>query len=76
MEKENERLTRTVLAGKPADRPWEGCINSVVYRVPRGVPVELPEFIAEHIRRTEAEREQAERRAEQYSKAANRLMRD
>ena len=58
MEKENERLTRTVLAGKPADRPWEGCINSVVYRVPRGVPVELPEFIAEHIRRTEAEREQ------------------
>ncbi|MBQ3849204.1 MAG: hypothetical protein IKH21_07825 [Clostridia bacterium] len=76
MEKENERLTRTVLAGKPADRPWEGCINSVVYRVPRGVPVELPEFIAEHIRRTEAEREQAERRAEQYSKAASRLMRD
>lgn len=76
MEKENERLTRTVLAGKPADRPWEGCINSVVYRVPRGVPVELPEFLAEHIRRTEAEREQAERRAEQYSKAASRLMRD
>ena len=76
MEKENERLTRTGLAGKPADRPWEGCINSVVYRVPRGVPVELPEFIAEHIRRTEAEREQAERRAEQYSKAASRLMRD
>ncbi|MBR3381626.1 MAG: hypothetical protein IKG85_01110 [Clostridia bacterium] len=56
-------LTETVLEGKPSDRPWEGCINSVVYRVPRGVKVRLPVFLAEHIKRTEAERRLAEERA-------------
>ncbi len=65
---EHECLTETVLAGKPADRPWEGCVNSVVYRVPRGVPVRLPVFLAEHIGRTERERELALSRAEELSR--------
>ena len=60
---QHEGLTETVLEGKPSDRPWEGCINSVVYRVPRGVKVLLPDFLAQHIMSTGAEREQAEARA-------------
>lgn len=62
-----EALTETVLEGKPSDRPWEGCINSQVYRVPRGVKVLLPGYLAEHIRRTEAERARAQARAEALS---------
>ena len=59
-----EDLTETVLAGSPADRPWEGCINSTVYRVPRGVRVTIPKFLKEHIDSVERERADAERRAE------------
>lgn len=67
MEVFSSRFTETVLEGEPSDRPWEGCINSVVYRVPRGVRVRLPVFLAEHIKRTEAEKKQAEMRAERFS---------
>ncbi|MBQ1892572.1 MAG: hypothetical protein II155_00545 [Clostridia bacterium] len=63
MKKDLNCLTETVLAGSPADRPWEGCINSVNYRVPRGVKVSLPRFLAEHIERTEAEKRTAEENA-------------
>lgn len=38
------------------DRPWEGCVNSVNYRIERGVAVEVPAMLAELIRRSEAER--------------------
>lgn len=69
----NDRAVPTVLAGSPCDRPWEGCVNSVVYRVPRGVAVTIPAFLAEHIKTTEAERAAAERRAERFSAAARRL---
>ena len=69
----SEGLRETVLAGSPADRPWEGCVNSVVYRVPRGTKVLLPGFLAEHIERTEAERERAERLSRLYSAAARRI---
>ncbi|MBO4848158.1 MAG: hypothetical protein J5586_03295 [Clostridia bacterium] len=73
MNNEFERLTETVLAGSPADRPWEGCVNQVVYRVPRGIKVSIPRFLAEHIRRTDEEREEAERLSERLSSAARRL---
>ncbi len=59
-------LTETVLAGSPADRPWEGCINSKVYRVPRGIRVTIPLFLKEHIEATERERAAAERRARSW----------
>ena len=36
-----------------SDSPWEGCINSVVYRIERGVPVEVPKAVAEIIRQSE-----------------------
>lgn len=75
MYEKTECLTETVLEGKPSDRPWEGCINSVVYRVPRGVPVSIPRFLAEHIEKTEAERARAEKTASRISAAANRLNR-
>lgn len=38
------------------DRPWEGCINSVNYRIERGVAVEVPAMLAELIRQSETER--------------------
>lgn len=66
-------LTEIVLGGDPGDLPWEGCVNLVTYRVPRGVPVRVPRFLAEHIKRTDAERERAERQEERLSKAAARL---
>ena len=67
MNEQNEAFSEVVLAGSPADRPWEGCINSVNYRVPRGVKVRVPLFLARHIELTEAERERAERTAERLS---------
>ena len=73
METERDILTETVVEGKPSDRPWEGCINSVVYRVPRGVKVKLPRFLAEHIARSGSEREAAERLAQRYAAHASRL---
>ena len=72
---ENELLTVTVPAGVPAGRPWEGCINSVNYRVPRGVPVTLPRFLAEHIERTEAERLLAREREAAFASHAEKLNR-
>lgn len=62
-----------IIEGKSADRPWEGCINSVNYRVSRGIPVSVPRKVAEHIKNTESERKAAERSAEQLSKYAARL---
>ena len=65
-------LTVTVPAGSPAGRPWEGCINSVVYRVPAGVR-QLPRFLVEHIERTEAERLRSERKQAAYAAHALKL---
>lgn len=46
--------TETIIIGKQkTDTPWEGCINSVVYRIERGVPVEVPKAVAEVIRQNE-----------------------
>lgn len=68
-------FTETVLAGSPADRPWEGCINSVVFRVPRGVKVVLPDPVALHIKRTEEERERALLTAKRLSSVLEPLSR-
>ena len=73
MNEMNSCLTETVLAGSPADRPGEGCINSVTYRVPRGVPVKLPMFLKEHIERTEAERRRADELSARLSETALKL---
>lgn len=73
MEDKYDTFTETVLAGSPADRPWEGCINSVTYRVPRGVPVRLPRFLYDHIERTEHEKRAAEETAEKLSSYAVKL---
>ena len=46
--------TETIVIEKTKDnRPWEGCINSVNYRIERGKPVEVPSEVAEVIRRSE-----------------------
>lgn len=37
-------------------RPWEGCVNSVNYRIERGKPVEVPHEVAELIRASETGR--------------------
>lgn len=61
-------LTETVLAGSPADRPWEGCINSKNYRLQRGVRVRIPLFLKEHIEAVEREKAAAQRRANALQK--------
>lgn len=70
MEQRTSAFTETILGGDPGDRPWEGCINSVTYRVPRGIPVLLPDFLIRHIERTDAERRAAEENAERLSASA------
>lgn len=67
-------FTETILGGDPKDRPWEGCINSVTYRVPRGVPVRLPWFLLDHIDRTEREKKAAEESAAKLSVIAAKLL--
>ena len=53
--------TKTIVIEKTRDgRPWEGCINSVNYRIERGVRVTVPAEIAELIRRSEVERRRRE----------------
>lgn len=39
---------------------WEGCIDSVNYRIERGVRVTVPKELAELIRRSEVERRRRE----------------
>ncbi len=49
--------TETItIPGSSTDSPWEGCLNSVNYRIRRGVPVEVPSAVAELIRRSEEEK--------------------
>lgn len=63
--------TETIILSKTNDnRPWEGCINSVNYRIERGVPVEVPDFIAELIRHNEDEEFRSARRVSGYEGAA------
>jgi hypothetical protein len=45
-----------ILPGKRTDAPWEGCLNSVNYLIPRGVPVKVPKALAELIRAGETEK--------------------
>lgn len=63
--------TETIILRKTDDnRPWEGCVNSVNYRIERGVPVEVPCFIAELIRHSENERFLSDKRLRCYECAA------
>ncbi len=56
-----KRETETVtIGGSIDDSPWEGCLNSVNYRIRRGVPVEVPRAVAELIRRSEAEKRRSD----------------
>ena len=34
------------ITGTPEDIPWEGGINGYFFRIPRGVPVQVPESLA------------------------------
>ncbi len=47
----NKRII--IISGSRSDTPWEGCINSVNYRIERGVQVEVPETVARFIEETE-----------------------
>ena len=59
--------TETIVIRRTAgDRPWEGCVNSVNYRIERGVPVEVPEEVAELIRRSETLKAQSLRPMERF----------
>ncbi|MCR5809377.1 MAG: hypothetical protein K6G56_07425 [Clostridiales bacterium] len=73
MEKDLCSLTELILPGRPGDAPWEGCFNRVNYRVPRGTPVLVPRFLAEHIRRTAEEAERAEDISSRLSASAERI---
>jgi len=48
-----QRKVTIVLSGAQEDAPWEGGLNGYFFRIRRGVPVEVPEAIAELIRENE-----------------------
>lgn len=50
-----------------SNTPWEGCINSVNYRIERGVPIEVPHAVAELIRNSERERRSSEARLSAFT---------
>lgn len=57
------------LSPAPGSKAWEGCINSVNYRIERGVPVEVPESIASLIRASETEKRLSARRLSAFTTA-------
>ena len=60
----------TIMIEKTADgRPWEGCINSVNYRIERGVQVEVPEEVARLVRRSEQEKRASAALTERFTRA-------
>ncbi|MBO4879796.1 MAG: hypothetical protein J5544_06010 [Clostridia bacterium] len=68
--KEKTMMAETiVIEGSRGDAPWEGCINSVNYRIERGRPVEVPKEVAELIRAGEAEKRTSARMLEKYTSA-------
>ncbi len=48
-----------VIRPTPKNEPWTGCVNSVNYRIERGVPVEVPAEVAELIRQSETAKAQS-----------------
>ena len=49
--------------------PWEGCVNSVNYRIERGVKVAVPAAVAELRRTGEAEKRRSALLVARYTKA-------
>lgn len=56
----NNKTETVIIEENGTGLPWLGCINSVNYRICRGVPVDVPAAVAEvirngrHVRRTSA----------------------
>lgn len=58
-----------VIEKTQSNRPFECCINSVNYRIERGVPVSVPREVAEMYRTNRIERLKSANRLEAFSKA-------
>ena len=62
--------TETIIIEKNgSNAPFECCINSVNYRIERGVRVEVPREVAELYRRSRAERQKSEKLLAAFSRA-------
>ncbi len=62
--------TETIIIEKNGSgAPFECCINSVNYRIERGVKVEVPHEVAELYRRRQTERLKSESRLASFSRA-------
>lgn len=62
--------TETIVIEKDeSGAPFECCINSVNYRIERGVPVKVPCEVAEVYRRSRAERLKSELKFAAFSNA-------
>ncbi|HOG01979.1 MAG TPA: hypothetical protein PK438_05840 [Clostridia bacterium] len=48
-----QRKVTLVISGAGDGAPWEGGLNGYFFRIRRGVPVEVPEAIADLIRENE-----------------------
>ncbi|MBR5948431.1 MAG: hypothetical protein IKZ82_07285 [Clostridia bacterium] len=62
--------TETIIIEKNGSgAPLECCVNSVNYRIERGVKVEVPHEVAEVLRRSRAERQKSEKLLAAFSRA-------
>ncbi|MBR3299762.1 MAG: hypothetical protein IKI64_11300 [Clostridia bacterium] len=58
-----------IIEADPSGAPFECCINSVNYRIERGVPVKVPREVAELYRSGLSERRKSESRLNAFRRA-------
>ena len=63
---EKKVLIRIMPRENGANAPWEGGLNGWFFRIPRGIPVEVPESLAKLIRENECTEALAKERLQEY----------
>ena len=63
------KIESIIIEKTGSGEPFECCVNSVNYRIERGVPVSVPAEVAEVYRRSLTERLKSEKQLESFRKA-------
>lgn len=66
LRKEKKVLIRILPGAEGRNTPWEGGLNGWFFRIPRGIPVEVPESLAKLIRENERTEALAKERLREY----------
>lgn len=66
LRREKKVLIRILPGADGRSTPWEGGLNGWFFRIPRGIPVEVPESLAKLIRENERTEALAKERLREY----------